>query len=190
MLTPKLLIIAWLAHLIVIHAYAQKVLSTNTSENPMSDRIPLSSLKWNRPEESMIRKILTHEQYTITQHEGTETPFHNAYWDNKAEGIYVDIVSGEPLFSSRSKFTSGTGWPSFTRPLVQPHVVEKVDWSMGYERIEVRSLYANSHLGHVFKDDPGDMGWRYCINSAALRFVPKKNLVKQGYSEFIDLFEY
>ena len=147
-----------------------------------------STKTWSKPKESEIRKMLTDEQYTITQHEGTETPFHNAYWENKEEGIYVDIVSGEPLFSSKDKYQSGTGWPSFTRPLVDKHIKVNIDWSSGFELMEVRSLYANSHLGHVFNDGPDPEGLRYCINSASLEFIPKNRLAESGYPDFVQLF--
>ena len=148
-----------------------------------------SAKTWSKPKQSEIRKMLTDEQYTVTQYEGTEIPFHNAYWDNKEEGIYVDIVSGEPLFSSKDKYQSGTGWPSFTRPLVDKHIKVKTDWSHGFELIEVRSFYANSHLGHVFNDGPRPAGLRYCINSASLQFIPKNRLTKSGYPDFAKLFK-
>jgi methionine-R-sulfoxide reductase len=142
-----------------------------------------------KPSADELEKRLTEEQFYVTQKSGTEKPFHNAYWDNHKEGIYVDIVSGEPLFSSLDKYDSGTGWPSFTRPLDAGNLVEKLDHSWFTERAEIRSKIADSHLGHQFDDGPPPTGKRYCMNSAALRFIPKEDLVKEGYGEYVKLFE-
>jgi peptide methionine sulfoxide reductase msrA/msrB len=148
----------------------------------------LKDEQYKKPSEEKLRTMLTPLQYRVTQEDDTEPPFDNKYWDNKKEGIYVDIVSGEPLFSSLDKFKSGTGWPSFTKPLEPDNIVEKEDRSLLETRTEVRSRLGDSHLGHVFKDGPKPTGLRYCINSASLRFIPKENLDKEGYGQYLKIF--
>ena len=147
--------------------------------------------KWRtfvKPSKEELKKRLSSMQYKVTQDNGTEPAFDNEYWNNKREGIYVDIVSGEPLFSSLDKYDSGTGWPSFTKPLEPGNIAEKDDWSFFTRRTEVRSTHSNSHLGHVFTDGPKPTGLRYCMNSAALRFIPREDLEKEGYGEYLKLF--
>jgi methionine-R-sulfoxide reductase len=145
--------------------------------------------EFSKPSDEELRRTLTPQQYEVTQHEGTEPAFRNEYWDDKRPGIYVDVVSGEPLFSSLDKYDSGTGWPSFTRPLEPDNVVTRTDFKLLLPRTEVRSRIAGSHLGHVFDDGPAPTGLRYCMNSAALRLVKAEDLQRQGYDRYTSLFE-
>ncbi len=164
----------------VRHGRAQPADLSTYESNDMKD--------FKKPEAAELKKKLSAEQFAVTQQCGTEPPFHNAYWDNHKPGIYVDVVSGEPLFSSLDKFDSGTGWPSFTRPVKDTDIVEKNDSSFGADRTEVRSKMADSHLGHVFDDGPGPTGLRYCINSASLKFIPVEEMEQAGYGQYLAPF--
>ena len=154
--------------------------------DPLSSVSPAATTK---PTDKELKQKLTPEQYYVTQKCGTEPPFNNAYWNNHTPGIYVDVVTGEPLFTSLDKFDSGSGWPSFTKPIAKEKVVEKSDRTLGMDRTEVRGAKSDAHLGHVFDDGPGPNGLRYCVNSASLRFIPVEKLKEEGYGQFLPLFE-
>ncbi|MBM2830013.1 MAG: methionine sulfoxide reductase [Gammaproteobacteria bacterium] len=182
--------------IIALYARVSSEPPGQNTQNELSSPVNTEHSQWTeknagyvKPPEEELKKKLSRLQYDVTQEDDTERAFHNEYWDNKHEGIYVDIVSGEPLFSSTDKYDSGTGWPSFTRPIASDAMVTEEDRSLFFTRTELRSRLADSHLGHVFEDGPAPTGLRYCINSASLRFIPKEKLAEEGYSEFIPLFE-
>jgi methionine-R-sulfoxide reductase len=175
---------SFLSCLLMINLLAVNTASAKGTDMSKTDDSP----GFQKPTAEQLKAQLSPQSYQVTQHDGTEQPFKNAYWDNKAAGLYVDVVSGEPLFSSTDKFDSGTGWPSFTKPIDKQTFTLREDRSMASSRIEVRSKLADSHLGHLFDDGPAPTGKRYCMNSAAMRFVPVEQMATQGYGHYLYLF--
>ena len=185
-ISGAMLVVAALVGMRVYIIRAQPADDSTVSTNQYPSMDPT---QFKKPDAAELKKKLTPEQFAVTQQSATEPPFANKYWDNHEQGLYVDIVSGQPLFSSLDKFDSGCGWPSFSKPLSNTDVMEKADYSyMGIERTEVRSQMADSHLGHVFDDGPGPTNLRYCINSAALRFVPLNKMEAEGYGKYLEPF--
>jgi methionine-R-sulfoxide reductase len=188
--SPSLLVIAFLAVLaIAATLFIFNRAMAHTDNETKSAASTASGPSNTTTSDAELRKRLTEEQYRVTVQCGTEPPFQNEYWANHAAGIYVDLISGEPLFSSLDKYDSGTGWPSFTKPISKDKLVEKSDKTGGQERIEIRTKKSDAHLGHVFDDGPGPAGTRYCMNSASLRFVPVEKLEEEGYGQYLPLFE-
>jgi methionine-R-sulfoxide reductase len=173
---------------LAVHSAAAQSARPAARTTPTTSAAPAPRRPFVKPADAELKKRLTPLQYQVTQHDATETPFHNTYWNNHQAGIYVDVVSGEPLFSSTDKFESGTGWPSFTRPLEPANVRTQNDATLGMDRTEVRSAAANSHLGHIFDDGPPPTGKRYCMNSASMRFIPADKLAAEGYGQYAKLF--
>ena len=176
----------WALPVILLSACSPDATSAQTRAGKAA---PAANTTWKRPSDSELKKTLTPLQFSVTRKDDTETPFRNEYWDNHQPGIYVDIISGEPLFSSLDKYDSGTGWPSFTKPLEPANIRTRTDYKLLYPRTEVRSKMADSHLGHLFDDGPRPTGLRYCMNSAAMRFVPVSQLAAQGYGKYLPLFQ-